>query len=176
LTIDASESGWAHARIGGARWTAHATIHTRRNTALAAARLTRVNGGAGIAIAAHGSIGLVWICANGCGGVACSSDVTLVERGTNDGIRSGTCTRLTGVSLRTAISIIAGRTIRLDWIRAHSSCRVARSRHVALIERRANNWIRAGADANLTSVGLGTSIGIIAGSTVGRIRVRTNTA
>ena len=97
--------------------------------------------------------------------------MALVERRTGYWIRARATARLASVSLRAQIRIVTGGSVWLLWIRATARARVADAGIVTLVERRANNRVRAGAASRLTGVGLGALVCIVAIRPVGLVRV-----
>jgi len=79
---------------------------------------------------------------------------------------------LTRVRQRARILIVAGRAVVRIRIRACTGAHVARSRHVALVERGARHGVAAGARAVLAGVGLRAGVAVVAAGAVRRRRVR----
>ena len=72
--------------------------------------------------------------------------MTLVERPADNRIRSNTDTRNAVIFLRAGIAIITRRPVGLGRVGTQASRRVAHTRHMALVERRADHRIRAYTD------------------------------
>ena len=87
--------------------------------------------------------------------------MALVARRAGHGVGAHAGSRLTGIALRTGITVVTGRVVRLRWIRAHARRRIAGTGYVTLIARRARDRIRADAGSRLTRVALRTSIAVV---------------
>ena len=98
--------------------------------------------------------------------------MAVVERGADHRIRADASSSLAGVGPRAEIAVVAGCSVRLEWVWAGSSCRIAGADGVALIEGGADDWIRADAGSGLAGVGLSAEIAVVAGCPLvcGRIR------
>lgn len=94
--------------------------------------------------------------------IARTSDMALVERRANDGIRARASARLACIRLRTGIAICARRSVIGVGIVASSGHRIANADDMALIEGIAGNRIGSRAYADLTCIGLRTRIVVIA--------------
>src|SRR5205823_2190916 len=131
-------------------------------------RLAGVGLGAGIAIGAGAAIGLVRIGAGAVGRIARAGDVALIERGADDGVRARADARLTGVALRAGIAVGAGPTVCLVRVGAGAARRIADAGVVALVERAADDRVRADAGTAVAGVALRAGIAVGAGDTVGQ--------
>src|SRR5262249_4550623 len=75
--------------------------------------------------------------------------------------------RLAGVGLGAAVAVVAGHAVGLGGIGAGAVGRVADAGIMALIERGADDRVRARADAGLAGVALRTGVPVVAGRAVG---------
>ena len=123
--------------------------------------LTRVSLRTGIPVATRSAICLYGIRARAGCRVARPRVVTLIARATCHGVGTHAGARLTAITLRTGIAVIARRAVRLRRVRAHPGCRVARPSVVTLIARCTCHWVGARAHSRLTAVALRTSIAVI---------------
>jgi hypothetical protein len=134
-------------------------------------QLTGIGLGAGIAVIASAAIRLVRIRTNARRRIADADVMALVERRARNGIGARTRARLTRIGLRARIAVVANDAIGLVWIRANARHRIACARIVALIERHAHDGVGPGACPRLTRIGLGTGVAVVAGRTIGFVRV-----
>src|SRR5205823_3804707 len=99
-------------------------------------------------------------------GIAGPRDVALIERCADDGVRSRAGARLAGVGLCARVAVAAGGAVGGVRVRADAGPGVADARDVALIERRADDGVRAGAGPRLARVGLCAGVAVAAGGAV----------
>src|SRR6185503_7825789 len=126
---------------------------------------------AGVAVVAARAVLLRGVAADAVRGVADARVVALIERTAHDRIAAGAAPALARVGLRARVAVVARRAVRLVRIAADPGRRIARARHVALIERAAGDRIRPLAGAPLAGVGLGARIAVVARGAV-RLRLR----
>ena len=100
--------------------------------------------------------------------------MTLIACGASYGIRASANSRLTGVSLRTSVAVITCAAVCFRWIRTNPGVWITCPRIVALVTCGAGHGIRARTNTCLTSVGLGTSVAIVASGAVLFRRIRAN--
>jgi len=101
--------------------------------------------------------------------------VALIERRAGHAgaeIRAGADAAGADVRGGARVAVVARRAVRRVRIRAHAGCRTARTRHVALIERRAGHRVRSGTGARLAGVALRAEAAVGAGGPIVRCRVR----
>ena len=89
------------------------------------------------------------------------SSITLKRIGTRHQISACASAILTGIRLAAGIAIITKRSIIRIRIRTSAGTRIANTRHMALIKRRANYRIAANTGSILTAIRLRAGIGII---------------
>src|SRR5207249_8922550 len=143
-----------------------------RATAYAGAALARVGQSAGVAVVARAPIGLGGVRTRA-GGLAARPDVvTLVERGTDDGVPARAHAAPAGVGLRARVAVAADTPVGLGGVRAGARRRVAGAGLVALVRGRTRRRATAHAGAVLARVGLGASIPVVAGAPLGLGGVR----
>src|SRR5207245_9204393 len=121
----------------------------RRAPAHAGAPLAGVGPRAGVAVAARAPIGLGGIRTRA-GGLAARPDVvTLVERGTDDGVPTRAHAAPAGVGLRARVAVAADTPVGLGGVRAGARRRVAGAGLVALVRGRTRRRATAHAGAVL---------------------------
>src|SRR6478609_1428239 len=98
--------------------------------------------------------------------------MTLVECHAKHWTRAHAGSGLTGVALSAAVAVAARSSICLRWVRTGPRGRIAGSRAVALILRRAADRICADTGAHLTAVALGARVAVRTTAAVGLTRVR----
>ena len=98
--------------------------------------------------------------------------MALVGRRAGHRVSAGAGARLTRIGLGACVVVIAGRPVRRGRVGA-AHRRVARSRRMALVQRRARDRVTAGADAGLAGIGLRADVIVIAGRPVRHDRVGT---
>src|SRR5207245_3289506 len=101
-----------------------------------------------------------------------TSDVALLRAGADDGVPPRAVAGLAGVGLGASISVGAGAAVRLGRVGAGAVGRVTNTGVVALIERAADDRVRARAHARLAGVGLRTGVAVRAGRPVGLLGIR----
>lgn len=111
-----------------------------------------------IAVTANGAIRRNGIATCARGWIACTHNVTLIERRADDGARARTCACLARVGLGTRIVVVAGCPVWLIGVAARTRRWIARSRDVALIKRRARNGSTSYASASLADIILRTCV------------------
>ncbi len=136
------------------------------------AALARVGLRAGVAVVAGRAVRARGIRAEAGCRVTRSRVVALIAGRTDDRVGAGTHSALARVGLRAGVAVVAGRAVRARGIRAEAGCRVARSRVVALVARRADHGVGAGAGSTLAGVGLSAGVPVVAGCSVRTGRVR----
>src|SRR5436309_11895555 len=101
----------------------------------------------------------------------CPDTTLLQSRRAGDRVAARADTGAAGVGLGARIAVVAGRSVRRLWVRAHTRRWVAGSRHMALIARRADDRVGAGAETRAAGVGLSARIAVVAGRPVRLVRV-----
>src|SRR5207245_7469700 len=101
-----------------------------------------------------------------------TSDVALLRAGADDGVPPDAGAGLAGVGLGAGIAVVAGAAVRLGRVGACAVGRVTNTGVVALIERAADDGVRARTGARLAGVGLRARVAVRAGRAVGLLRVR----
>src|SRR5690349_13240162 len=99
----------------------------------AGAVLAHVVPGAAVAVVAAGTILLGRVRADARRGVAGAGDVTLIGRGTGDGVRPAAPSGLARVGLRAGVPVVAGAAVGADRAGAHAGRGIAGARDVTLI-------------------------------------------
>ena len=143
-----------------------------RVAAYARSRLARVGLGAGVTVVARSAVRRGRIRALTIRRIAGSGHMALIGSRADDRVAAHARSSLAGVGLSAGVVVSAYRPVRDG--RAGGALavgRVAGSRQMALIARRADNRVRPGADTGLAGVGLSAGIVVIAGRAVGRGRV-----
>src|SRR5439155_274235 len=135
------------------------------------ARLAGVALRAGAAVVAGRPVWLVGVGAGAARRVADAGVVALFEGGADDGVRPDAGAGLAGVALGAGVAVAAGRAVGLVRVGAGAVGRITGAGVVTLIERSAEDGIRAGAGAGLAGVGLGAGVAVAAGRAVGLARV-----
>jgi hypothetical protein len=146
-----------------------------RARAGASTGLTSVGLGASVTVVARRAVGLGWIGADAGCSIANSDVVALVFRGANHRVGADALSGLAGIGVRARTAVVANRTVCLRRIGARAIQWIANSRHVALIERHADDRRRPDASAGLTSVDLRAGIAVAARSAIGLGGVGANT-
>src|SRR5947207_2352557 len=138
----------------------------------AGAGLAGVGLGAGIAVGAGGAVRRGRVGAGPVGRVTNTSVVALIEGGADDGVPALADTCPAGVGLGASVAVVAGAAVRRGRVGAGAVGRVTNAGVVALIERAADDGVRARAHARLAGVGLRTGVAVRAGRPVGLLGIR----
>lgn len=101
--------------------------------------------------------------------------MALIHGHTRDGHSRGARSRDATIRLRAVIAVITRCSVGFGRIGARPRRRITRPGVAALITRHTRDRIGAYACSSLTNIHLRTGIAVIAGRTIGGIRVRTNT-
>src|SRR5439155_1425904 len=104
--------------------------------------------------------------------IAGTGHVALIRSRADDRTAAGADTRLAGVGARASVGVAARCPVGSVRVRAASRRRIARTRDVALIRGRADDWIAAGTEARLACVGPCAGVGVAARRSVRSGRVR----
>src|SRR5262245_46050457 len=151
-----------------------ALVSRRADDGRTAASTSRavIAGGAGVAVAAGRAVRRVRVRADARGGVADTRHVALIQRRADlvRAARARSC--LASLARGAGVAVIAGGAVRRVRVRADARGGVANTRHVALIQRRADRGLAARAGACLTSLARGAGVVVIAGRAFRRVRVR----
>src|SRR5205823_2453067 len=113
----------------------------------AGAGLAGVGLGAGIAVGAGGAVRRGRVGAGPGGRIAGAGVVALIEGGADDGVRPDAGAGLAGVALGAGVAVAAGRAVGLVRVGAGAVGRITGAGVATLIERSADDGIRAGAGA-----------------------------
>jgi hypothetical protein len=97
--------------------------------------------------------------------------MTLIRRRTDNWVIAFASSALTHVALRTCVSIITDRILRLRGIRTYPGRRVTRARVMTLIRRTAHHGVTPRARTTLTTIRLRTRIAITARRAIRLIRM-----
>ncbi len=98
--------------------------------------------------------------------------MALIRRGAGDRVCSDARASLAAIRLRTGIVVITRGAIGRIGIAAHTRCRIARTCHVALIRRGADDGVCSDARASLAAIHLRTGIAVVACRPIGGLVVR----
>src|SRR5205814_547307 len=90
----------------------------------------------------------------------------------DDRVGPGAGAGLAGVALGAGVAVGAGRAVSLVRGGAGAARRITGAGDVALIERGADDGVRAGADAGLAGAALGAEVAVVARREIGQRRVR----
>src|SRR2546428_657433 len=108
--------------------------------------------GEGVAVGKGGDLGGGRVVTKTSRGVAGSCDMALVTRRAGDGVAARADTGPAGVGLGAGVAVVAGRPVRRVRVGAGSSRGVAGPGDMALVARRADDRVAAGADTGLAGV------------------------
>src|SRR5207253_3145718 len=127
-----------------------------------------------IVVVARAAVRLVRVRAHAGGRVARARDGALIGRRAGDGGgRPPAGAALAGLARGAGVVVVARAAVRLVRVRAHAGRRVARARHVALVEGRAGDGGgRAPAGAALAGLARGAGVVVVARGAVRLVRVR----
>lgn len=92
--------------------------------------------------------------------------MTHIRIGADNWVAAYAGSALTCVALRTSVAVVTSATVRLGRVGARARSWVAGSRDMALVKRRAGNWITARAYTRLASIALCTSVAVVASAAV----------
>lgn len=132
----------------------------------ACAGLARVAGGADVGIAAYGTVDGIGIAALTVHRIADACDVTLIQCGANDCIRSDARARLAAVRFRAGVVIATSRAVGKGWIAALTRRWIAGAHRTAGALGHANDRVGANTVSCEARVRLRTTIAIGARVTV----------
>ena len=104
--------------------------------------------------------------------IADAAVVALIQRHADDGGAGLTDARLTGVADRAGVAIFAGGQVRRGRVGADAGLRIAGARHMALVERLADDVGAGHTDAGLAGIAEGTGVAITALRAIAFVRVR----
>src|SRR5437016_656796 len=142
-------------------------IVTRARDARARAAEAAIADGAAVAVVAGGPVLSGGIATGPRRGIARPGGVALVARGADEGLGAHADGTPTGVGLRAAVAVVAGRAVGPGGIGAGSRRGIAGAGGVALIGGRAHDGVGAHAGAGLAGVGLRAGIAVVARRSVG---------
>src|SRR5437762_2307072 len=142
-------------------------IVTRARDARARAAEASIADGAAVAVVARGPVLPGGIATRPRRGIARSGGVALIECGADHGLGAHADRTLTGVGLRAAVGVVAGRAVELGGIAAGARRGVAGAGGVARAGGRGVDGVGAHAGAGLAGVGLRAGVGVVAGRAVG---------
>jgi hypothetical protein len=106
------------------------------------AYLTRIRLCAAVVVVANSTVGFDWVRTNARIDIARACGVALIGCRADDRIGTRANTGLTRIRLRARISVIANGTVGFGRIRARARVGIARTDHMALIGRRADDGVR----------------------------------
>src|SRR5436190_9539041 len=142
-------------------------IVTRARDARARAAEASIADGAAVAVVARGPVLPGGIATRPRRGIARSGGVALIECGADHGLGAHADRTLTGVGLRAAVGVVAGRAVAPGGIAAGSRRGIAGAGGVALIGGRAHDGVCAHAAAGLRGVGARAGVALVAAGAVG---------
>src|SRR5438034_4169995 len=142
-------------------------IVTRARDARARAAEASIADGAAVAVVARGPVLPGGIATRPRRGIARSGGVALIECGADHGLGAHADRTLTGVGLRAAVGVVAGRAVAPGGIAAGSRRGIAGAGGVALIGGSAHDGVGAHAGAGLAGVALRARVGVVAARAVG---------
>ena len=102
--------------------------------------------------------------------------MALIEGSAHHWVAARTDASQASVTLGAEVTIVAGCSVGGRRVRTLTGDGIAHSRHVTLIDGRADEWIRTGADACFTGIGERAEVAVIARCSVGGRRIGANTA